>query len=359
MDENCNINTDLEAVIEGIKRLGSKVRGFGSVDPAWARPLAVLVIDCVLSLNRRYDTFVVPRLEQFMEQHPDIISVNDLRDLIAKYPTPHDFMQQELNFNYEARANTLWEIVNFLFQIKRKSSHLHEDEALKQWAIKAIPEDYHALNITGFGIAGFQYLRMLFGADTSKPDIHIIRFVSNLINRIVSPIEALKLLEVSSAKLELSVRDVDTYIWEISARPQQEVVDASTHYTSNTKYRDFWRPILEGKYGQLFVGDPVSQNDDGWMGKTIYDIELWLRLTSRKCYIRLFFLGVDCIENRDKLTPLIQDFDYIYKDTERIKTIIFPVLDKGKNDREDWDEIREKLVAMGTDIYNIIDESGL
>ena len=37
----------------------------------------------------------------------------------------------------------------------------------------------------------------------------------------------------------------------------------------------------------------------------------------------------------------------------------FPVLDKGRKDQDDWDEIREKLVAMGTDIYNKIDESDL
>ena len=38
---------------------------------------------------------------------------------------------------------------------------------------------------------------------------------------------------------------------------------------------------------------------------------------------------------------------------------IFPVLEKGRDDREEWDEIREKLVEMGTDIYNKINESGL
>ena len=47
------------------------------------------------------------------------------------------------------------------------------------------------------------------------------------------------------------------------------------------------------------------------------------------------------------------------KDTPESATLIFRVLDKGKNDKDDWDEIREKLVTMGTDIYNKIDESGL
>ena len=53
------------------------------------------------------------------------------------------------------------------------------------------------------------------------------------------------------------------------------------------------------------------------------------------------------------------EYDYEYKDTSTKTTVIFPVLNRGKNDREDWDEIREKLVEMGTDIYNKINESGL
>ena len=40
-------------------------------------------------------------------------------------------------------------------------------------------------------------------------------------------------------------------------------------------------------------------------------------------------------------------------------SITFPVLDKGRGNRDDWDEIREKLVDMGTDIYNKIYESDL
>ena len=40
-------------------------------------------------------------------------------------------------------------------------------------------------------------------------------------------------------------------------------------------------------------------------------------------------------------------------------TLIFPVLDKGKKDQDAWLEMREKLVSMGTDIYNRIDGSAL
>ena len=89
---------DVAAVAARLEQLSPNIPGFGSVDPAWTRPPAVLVIDCVLSLNRNYDTFLVPRLETFMNNHPETQRLTDLAKLMASYPTPHAFVQQELNY---------------------------------------------------------------------------------------------------------------------------------------------------------------------------------------------------------------------------------------------------------------------
>ncbi len=221
MNEINIAEADIADVAEGIRKLGPDVRGFGTVDPAWTRPPAVLVIDCVLSLNRRYDAFVVPRLNAFMEKHSNIQKIADLADLMDSFQSPNAFLQQELNYNHKERAYTLRSVVEFLCSIVKEVPTITEEEAFRQWATQAKPEEYQKLNIKGFGIAGFQYLRMLFGADTTKPDVHIIRYVSEILDRKVSDIEALHLLEASSGLLGLSVRDVDTYIWDIRARPQQ------------------------------------------------------------------------------------------------------------------------------------------
>jgi hypothetical protein len=53
------------------------------------------------------------------------------------------------------------------------------------------------------------------------------------------------------------------------------------------------------------------------------------------------------------------DYPYDYNDSPKQVRVQFPVLDKGKNDRDDWDEIRKELVDLGTDIYNKIKESDL
>ena len=71
--------------------------------------------------------------------------------------------------------------------------------------------------------------------------------------------------------------------------------------------------------------------------------------------------GENRIERRDEIIALFPEADYDYYDRESAKRagFGFPVINKGKDHPEDWDEIREKLVAMGTDIYNKINESDL
>ena len=184
-----------------------------------SQPTAIKVIDCVLSLRRSYDRFVIPRLNNFRNIHPDIQRINSLANLMANYPTPDAFMISELNHNSKIKPKMLQEVVKFVCQIVDGTQTIEEEEEiLKQWAIQAEPSDYQTLNIRNFAIAGFQYLRMLFGADTTKPDVHIIGFLSKILNRRVSKVEALRLLETACERLGLSVRAVDKYIWNRGAR---------------------------------------------------------------------------------------------------------------------------------------------
>jgi len=68
--------------------------------------------------------------------------------------------------------------------------------------------------VHGFGLAGFQYLRMLFGAQTAKPDIHIRRFVADAVRHRVSDAEALTLLEAAAREEGLRLADLDYSIWQ-------------------------------------------------------------------------------------------------------------------------------------------------
>jgi hypothetical protein len=64
-------------------------------------------------------------------------------------------------------------VIRYLLDVQADFKEQDEEARLHAWAEWARPGDYLALNVPGFGLAGFQYLRMLFNAQTAKPDVHI------------------------------------------------------------------------------------------------------------------------------------------------------------------------------------------
>jgi hypothetical protein len=115
--------------------------------------------------------------------------------MIAACPSPHQFMVSNLNYNHEERANALYAVVKQMVTISGRGSAEEQLSNIEHWATNAQPQEYSRLGIRGFGLAAFQYLRMLFGANTTKPYIHIYRFVECCVGHQVSPIQALRLLE--------------------------------------------------------------------------------------------------------------------------------------------------------------------
>ena len=239
-----------------------------STEPEWSRPPAIRIIDCVIALNRRYDVFVVPRLEAFMTRHPEIRRVVELAELMATYPTPSEFLINELNYNHADRARILQSVVDFVCTVVGKAPMASEEVTLKRWAIQAKPHEFKSLNIKGFKLAGFQYLRMFFGAQTTKPSTHICGFLSELLNRAVSDLEALTLLEVASERAGLAVRDVDAYIWknrsrhyefELSKRLKEEKYTGMPDITApndelRTEYDEtLLKDGIRGKYAQQYA----------------------------------------------------------------------------------------------------------
>lgn len=217
---------DIVVVAAWIVERREHISNFGTSEED-LRPPAIKVIHCILSLRANYDRVVKPRLDFFRDKHPNIKRIKDLANLITSYPTPYTFIQQELDYNSERKAGILHSVVKFVSNIIEEPSTVPEEETLKQWALHAKPQDCYNLRIKYFKLAGFQYLRMLFGADTVKPDVHIIRCLSELLSRNISPIESIYVLETASRNAGLSARSVDKYIWNRGARSRKD--------TTNTK----------------------------------------------------------------------------------------------------------------------------
>lgn len=210
------------------KRLVERVRAdfpapSATPPPVWDGAPPLKVIDCVLSLNRPYDRVVAPRVEAFARSRPDIRTCADLRAALLA-GTPEAFLREYLDTRDAARATTLLGVVEFALDAQERfSEHEGEEQRLHAWAVDARPGDYLAVGVRGFALSGFQYLRLLFGADTTKPDRHIIRYVTeaigrNATGRLVSDVEALYAIERAAQLGGFSAAWLDYEIWKRATR---------------------------------------------------------------------------------------------------------------------------------------------
>jgi hypothetical protein len=207
---------DIEALAEVLNARFASVAV--RTDYGWPGRAALNVLDCVLSLNRHYDRVVYPRVAPFGASRAEGIELSHLQTLMESYREAGDFCKNELNYNDQRREQTLRGVVQHLLTVQSLHPGLTEQERLELWAASVCPSDYTSVCVKGFGLAGFQYMRMLFGVQTTKPDIHIIRFVSQVIGRTVNDLAALTLLEQAALKVGLPLREVDGMIWEAGAR---------------------------------------------------------------------------------------------------------------------------------------------
>ncbi len=180
-------------------------------------PPAVKVINSVISQALRYKTQVYPRLVDFRRNRPDVKSVRQLADLMASYTTSLEFLTKEVNLRNQGKAGAIDGLVTYFCGLIEASPTVPEEKTLKQWAITAEPAGSEVLNTKGVGIATFQWLRMLFGADTSKPDVHVMKFIYETTGQRFSEDECILLIEGVAAKLEVSERVVDGAIWYFMA----------------------------------------------------------------------------------------------------------------------------------------------
>ena len=177
-------------------------------------------------------------------------------------------------------------------------------------------------------------------------------------------------LMIVTCRLRDEDSTIDWYLIQAQANSHKELsfhhvadpaIDIQTEKRAEGGYSEFWAPIRNGEFGKLFAGKPVPISNEGWISRSIRNVGVTLFLTNQRCYIQLYFQGKDRLERRDKIMALFPESNYTYEynDSPKQVRVQFPVINKGKNHPDDWDEIRQKLVAMGTDIYNKINESDL
>lgn len=160
--------------------------------------------------------------------------------------------------------------------------------------------------------------------------------------------------------------EIDWYLIQAQANEHHEIsfhhvvqpaIDIQVEKISGVEHSEFWEPIRAGD--GLFAGKPIPIRYEGRVEKRFRGVLLALQLANNRCSIQLSFQGINRFERRDKIIELFpeSEYNYVFRESPEFASVVFSVLDKGKKDREDWPEIREKLVNVGTDIYNRINES--
>ncbi len=71
----------------------------------------------------------------------------------------------------------------------------------------------------GLGPVVYQWLTMRLGAETVKPDVHVVRFVSGALGRAVSEREAIDGLVAVARRLGIKANVLDWSIWEHERSP--------------------------------------------------------------------------------------------------------------------------------------------
>lgn len=169
-------------------------------------------MDAVLSIRRKYNAFVIPRLENFRENYPNITTLKSLSKMIADLG-PEKFCTA-WNYNHPARVEMLESLTQRFLKYNEANNIQAELEGMQHWANSVSVLNYQDFGVKGIGLATFQYLRMLLGVQTVKPDVHIKKACGLALNRTVNDLEAIELIEQVSKQLGLPATVVDHNIWK-------------------------------------------------------------------------------------------------------------------------------------------------
>jgi hypothetical protein len=145
-----------------------RARDFGG---RYANDRAALVVDVVLSNQRKYETIVDPLVTAWMAANPAMT----LDQLAVSGPGPLARLRKDKWADEEATIQKVGAgLVAYC-----KDHQLNELSGIRRWADDVDPLRYtwkldpYVGSVRGIGVALFAYLRMLCGADAIKPDTRV------------------------------------------------------------------------------------------------------------------------------------------------------------------------------------------
>lgn len=163
-----------------------------------------------------YKSSVKPNVESFRDQFIDSGKVQSLADLAELEHDP-EFTE---SFTI-GHPNAVHDVAAAL--LEHAEPDADDLELLQTWAENADPEQYRSDpvgDVHGIGPATFQYLRMIAGADTVKPDIQVKKFITELESKYPrfdvdssSGIDLIKSCRWLAAHSTYSMIEIDQIAW--------------------------------------------------------------------------------------------------------------------------------------------------
>lgn len=174
----------------------------------------LIILDAVMSRSRVYEKTVVPKIKYFKENFPDINTLEKLIDTIER-DGPENFAPKYLDYRFKQLGQVL---LDTAMVFNNNKLGIDDLESMKLFAESTdFYKDIQKVN--GIGIATARYLAILLNVDTVKPDVHIMKFISNALDRKVKEQEVIDLLTFVAKEMEIPVAIIDNSIWQYMSNP--------------------------------------------------------------------------------------------------------------------------------------------
>jgi hypothetical protein len=172
----------------------------------------------VTVLDLQMNTVTVERSIRYYRDHrwAEVRTLDQLTGLLDRFPDDKegnlDLARHLWGNNHWTRAGRLRPLAAFL-----AAEHLRTEDDLRAWAQRSDYQQDFAGRVPGLGPAAYHSLLMRLGVDTVKPDVHVRRFVEEVVGHVVTDAELVRAVTEAARRLGRSARDLDGAIWERGA----------------------------------------------------------------------------------------------------------------------------------------------
>lgn len=183
--------------------LKEKALEYGNV---YAGQRGLMVVDVVASRQRRYETYVVPKILPLYQ-----LKARDLSLLSLSIKSPRWLPLRD------GEADTMKLLAKTLLSYGKSLGFMDDETIVRRWAGDEVAFQ-EVLAIKGIGPALLQYLRMRSGADSLKVDVRVVEELKKLGLPVhwFTPEGLLELCKEIAAEANCTLLELDQVLWHRS-----------------------------------------------------------------------------------------------------------------------------------------------